>query len=92
MKWLRVKTGLGDKDVESNGQPMPPGFDRFESFDHDKLTAKHCYFRCLRPPDVDRINIFHKDDQAAKHCSFVSMFCCLVIFIKHFDPINIRRP
>ena len=32
---------------------MPPGFDRFESFGHDELTAKHCYFRCSRPPDVD---------------------------------------
>ena len=25
---------------------MPPGFDRFESFGHDELTVKHCYFRC----------------------------------------------
>ena len=22
---------------------MPPSFDRFESFGHDELTAKHCY-------------------------------------------------
>ena len=34
---------------------MPPGFDRLESFSHDELTAKHCYFRCSRPPDVDGI-------------------------------------
>ena len=47
---------------------MPPGFDRLESFDHDELTAKHCYFRCSRPPDVDGIKIFDQDDQAAKHC------------------------
>ena len=45
---------------------MPPGFDRLESFGHDELTAKHCYFRCSRPPDVDGIKIFDKDDQAAK--------------------------
>ena len=45
---------------------MPPGFDRFETFDHDELTEKHCYFR-LRPPDVDWIKIFAKDDQATKH-------------------------
>ena len=44
---------------------MPPGFDRLESFGHDELTAKHCYFRCSKPPDVDRIKIFDKDDQAA---------------------------
>ena len=44
---------------------MPPGFDRLESFGHDELTAKHCYFR---PPDVDGIKIFDKDDQAAKYC------------------------
>ena len=48
---------------------MPPGFDRVESFGHDELTAKHCYFRCLRPSDADGIKIFDKDDQAAKHCS-----------------------
>ena len=53
--------------MKSNGQPMPPDFDRLESFGHDELTAKHCYFRCSRPPDVDRIKIFDKDDQAAKH-------------------------
>ena len=47
---------------------MPPGFDRLESFGHDELTAKQCYFRCSRPPDVDGIKIFDKDDQAAKHC------------------------
>ena len=70
---------------------MPPGSDRLESFGHDELTAKHCYFRCLRPPDVDGIKIFDKDDQAAKHF-FILMFCGLVIFIKNFDPINIRRP
>ena len=46
---------------------MPPDFDRLESFGHDELTAKHCYFRCSRPPDVDGIKIFDKDDQAAKH-------------------------
>ena len=66
----RTKTGLAEKDVKSNGQPRPPGFYRFESFGHDNLTAKHCYFRCSRPPDVDGIKIFDKDDQAAKHCSF----------------------
>ena len=53
--------------MKSNGRPMPPGFDRLESFGHDELTAKHCYFRCSRPPDVDGIKIFDKDDQAAKH-------------------------
>ena len=46
---------------------MPPGFDRLESFGHDELTAKHCYFRCSRPPDVDGIKTFDKDDQATKH-------------------------
>ena len=46
---------------------MPPGFDRLESFGHDELTAKHCYFRCSRPPDVDGIKIFDKDDQATKY-------------------------
>ena len=46
---------------------MPPGFDRFESFGPDKLTAKHCYFRCSRAPDVDGIKFFDKDNQATKY-------------------------
>ena len=62
-----TETGLAEKEVKSNGQSRPPGFDRLESFDHDEFTAKHCYFRCSRPPDVDGIKIFDKDNQAAKH-------------------------
>ena len=64
----RIITGLVKKDLKSNGRPMPPRFDRFESFGHDEVTAKHCYFRCSRPPDIDGIKIFDKDDQAVKHC------------------------
>ena len=52
---------------------MPPCFDRFESFGHDELTAKYCYFRCSRPPDVDGIKIFDKDDQGAKHCFYFNV-------------------
>ena len=52
---------------------MAPGFDSFESFGHDELTAKHCYFRCARPPDVDGIKIFDKDDQAARHCFYLNV-------------------
>ena len=60
--------------MKSNGRPMPPGFDRLESFGHDELTTKYCYFRCSRPPDVDGIKIFDKDDQAAKHCFYLNVF------------------
>ena len=91
MEQPRTKTGLAEKDVKSNGQPRLPGFDRFESFGHDGLTAKHCYFRCSRSPDVNEIKSFDKDDQATKHCFYLN-FCDLVIFIKNFDPINIRMP
>ena len=63
----KSKTDLAEKDMKSNGQPRPPGFDRFESFGHDDLTAKRCYFRSSRPPDVNGIKIFDNDDQAAKH-------------------------
>ena len=48
-EWPRTKTGLAEKDVKSNGRPIPPGFDRFESFIHHELTAKHCYFMCQGP-------------------------------------------
>ena len=121
--------------MKSNGRPRTPGFYRFESFGHDDLTAKHCYFRYSRPPDIDGIKIFGKDDQATKHQGLLVLiglkvlvmvtslqnivisgaqgllmlmgskflikmtrpqniknnFCGLVIFIKNFDPINIRR-
>ena len=67
LKKERPRTRLAEKDVKSNGRPIPPGFDRFESFGPGELTAKHCYFRCTVPPDFDGIKVFDKDDQAAKH-------------------------
>ena len=42
---------------------MPPGFDKFESFGREELTAKHHYFRCSKPPDVDGMKMFDKDDR-----------------------------
>ena len=52
---------------------MPPGFDRFESFGHDELIAKHCYLKAFL--DVDGIRIFDKDDQAAKHLNVLQPGC-----------------
>ena len=43
--WPRTKTGLAEKDMKSKRQSMPSGFDRFESFGHDELTAKHLFFQ-----------------------------------------------
>ena len=59
---------------------------------HNDLTAKHWYLRFSRPPDVDGIKIFDKDDQAINVKMKRMMLCSLVIFIKNFDPINIRKP
>ena len=70
---------------------MPPGFNRFEGFGHDNLTAKQ-YFRCSRPLDVDGIKIFHKDDQAAKKCFYLNVLQPGHLNQKNFDPINTRRP
>ena len=69
----RTKTGFAEKDVKSNKQPRPPGFDRFESFGHDKFTAKHCYFRFSRSPDVDgRIKMTRPQNIKLKEqCCFV---------------------
>ena len=61
----RIAEILAEQD--ENGQPRSPCFDRFESFGHDDLTAKRCYFRCSRLPHVDRIKMLDKDDQATKH-------------------------
>ena len=48
---------------------MSPGFDRLESFGHDKWThCKTLLFQVLKASWVDGIKIFDKDDQAAKHC------------------------
>ena len=98
--WPGTNTDLAEKDVKSNGGPMPPDFDRFESFDHDELTVKHCYFRCSRPPDVDGIKSFDKDDQVAKHFfskayfSFLLLLFTLGVFLitfpSFFDPSGLR--
>ena len=66
----RTITDFAEQDLKSNGQSRSLYFDRFESFAHDDLTAKHCYFRCSRPPNFDRIKIFSKDALATKYCSF----------------------
>ena len=65
------------------------GFDRFEGFGRDELTAKHCCFRCSRPHDVDGIKIFDKDDQAAAYMNSVLWPGHLY---QNSNPINIRRP
>ena len=90
MDWPRTKIGFAEKDVKSNGRPMPPGFDRFESFGHDELTAKYCYFMCSRPADLDGIKFLIKITRP-QNTVFILIFCSLDIFIKNFDPINIRR-
>ena len=57
-------------------------------------SFQKCYFRCSRPPDVDGIKTFDKDEHVAKHCSFIILMFYdlqLVILIKNFDPINIKR-
>ena len=81
-----TKTGLAEKDVKSNGRPMPPGFDRLKSFGHDELTAKHCYFRCSRPPDVDGIMT------RPQNIKIINSVLWPGHLYQKFDPINIRRP
>ena len=49
-----------EKDVKSNRWPKPPTCGGYKCFGDDDLTAKHCYFRCLRPSDVDGIKILIK--------------------------------
>ena len=41
------------------GQSLLIAFDRFKSFGHDDLTAKHCYISGAHawPPNFDEINI-----------------------------------
>ena len=92
--WPRTKIDLAEKDVKSNGLPMPPGFDRFENFDHDNLTANIVIAGAQSLLILMGSKFLDQDDQAAKHQVKRTVFCGLVIFIKNknFDPINIRRP
>ena len=87
----KTKTGLTDKVVKSNGRPMPTGFDRFESFDHDELNAKHCYFRCSRLLMLmgSKFLIKMARPQSIKIKNSVLQPGHLY---QNFDPINIRRP
>ena len=77
------------KTWNRNGRPRPPAFDKTKIFDHHDLTAKHCYFGCLRSPDGTKLLI---KMTRWKTLRWKTMFCSLVIFIKNFDPINIKRP
>ena len=67
----RTKTGLAEKDVKSNAWPMPSGFDRFESFGHDELTANIVISGTQGLLMLMGSDSFDGDDQAAKHCSFM---------------------
>ena len=54
----------------------------------DMITSlQNIVILVLKAPNVDEIIILDKDDRPQK-----TIFCSLVIFIKNFDPINIRRP
>ena len=77
--------------MRSNGWSKPPTFNRYKIFGHDNLSAKHCYFMCSMRHVVNGIKNFDKDDLAIKCYSFYIDVCDLVILIKNFDLINIRR-
>ena len=40
---------------------------KFQSFDHDDFTVKHCYFGCSRLPDIDGMKFCDKDNQVLKY-------------------------
>ena len=67
---------------------MPPGFDRLESFGHDELTEKHCYFRCSGLLMLMGSKFLIKMTRL-QNIKITIVFCDLVIFIKNFDPNNI---
>ena len=87
----RTKTSLAEKDVRSTGRPMPPGFDRFESFGHNELTAKLVISGAQGILMLMGSKFFDKDDQAAKHCFYLNVLRPGGLY-QNFDPINIRRP
>ena len=87
MGWPRTKTGLAEKDVKSNGRPMPPGFDRLESFGHDELTAKHV-ISGTQGLLMSMGSKFLIKMTRPQNTVFILMFCVLVIFIKNFDPMS----
>ena len=44
--------------MKLNEQSKPSAFHMFNSFDHDDLIAKHCFFECLKSPDINGIKIW----------------------------------
>ena len=70
---------------------MPPGFDRLESYDHDELTAKHCYFRCSRPLMLMGSKFLIKMTRSQNTVLYLNVLRPGHLYQK-FDPINIRKP
>ena len=89
-RWPRTKTGFAEKDVKSNGRPMPPGFDTFESLvmmnslQNTVISGVQGLLMLMGSKFL--INMTRPQNIKIK-----TVFCGLVTFIKNFDPINIRR-
>ena len=49
-------------------------------------------FQVSSPPDVDGISLLIKIIRPQNIVFLLVIFCGLVVFMKNFDPINIRMP
>ena len=74
------------KDVKSNGWPMPPGFDTFESFDHDELSANILF------SGVQGLLMLMGSKFLIEMTRPQNINSVLLPGHLYFDPINIMRP
>ena len=79
------KSDLGEKDVKSNGQPSP-----LLLISTKVLVMMTSGAQGLLMWRGSKFLIKMTRLQSIVLC--ILMFCGLVIFIKNFDPVNIRRP
>ena len=99
---FKTKTGLAEEDAKSNGQPRPLGLKvlimitSLQNFVISgpqgllMLMGSKVLIKMTRPQNIVLFILMFCGPQNI--VLFILMFCGLVIFIKIFDPINIRRP
>ena len=72
-----------------------PDVDGIKIFNKDDQAARHCSIKeqCFAAwSSLSKILIPSTSGDLVHTKYYRTMFCGLVIFIKNFDPINIRRP
>ena len=86
------KSGLGEKDVRSNGQPRPLLLIGTKVLVMMMLLQNNVILGVQGLLMWRGSKFVIKMTRLQRIVLSILMFCSLIIFIKTFDPINIRRP